>query len=65
MTDIDLNDELKKLKEGLMETLPPDERKAARAHMFLASIFHPNAIALPADPYLRIVSQFMEGVDED
>lgn len=64
MTDISLREELKKLQDSLMETVKPEERKAARAHMFLGSIFFPNAIHLPADPCLRVVTQFMEGVDD-
>jgi hypothetical protein len=64
MTDIDLNDELEKL----LKTLTKEEAEATKRHESLHSYFYAiygQAIYLPADPCLRVVTQFMEGVEED
>jgi DNA-binding transcriptional regulator YhcF (GntR family) len=68
MTDIDLNDELEKLLKSLTteEKASIAARKAANLNSeWKKSVDEAIAIALSADPCLRVVTQFMEGVEED
>jgi hypothetical protein len=67
MTDIDLNDELEKLLKTFTLTEMAKKRGYKVVDIPLAQYEDVDLsgfpIALSADPCLRVVTQFMEGVD--